>query len=112
MPSSKPERRLNDILDNVASIEEALGGRTEADLAADTVLQDAILFRLLRISEAATKLGEQAEQLVPDQPWRQIRSLGNHLRHEYDDIALDQIWIICRRDLPRLAESCRRALGL
>ena len=47
------------------------------------LLQDAVLFRLLRISEAAVKLGPEAERLAPDQPVaRQSARLANVLRHE------------------------------
>ena len=56
-----------------------------------------------RISEAAAKLGELAPALMPDHPWRDIRALGNRLRHDYDDIGQDRLWEIVRSDLPLCA---------
>ena len=41
---------------------------------------------LERISEAARKLGDAAEELCPAIPWPQLRAIGNFLRHEYDRI--------------------------
>ena len=42
-----------------------------------------------RISEAAKKLGQLAEELCPTVPWASVRFLGNFLRHEYDRV--DQV---------------------
>jgi uncharacterized protein with HEPN domain len=36
------------------------------------------------------------DALVPGQPWDKIRSLGNVLRHGYDEIDLRVIWRIAR----------------
>jgi uncharacterized protein with HEPN domain len=111
LPSNKPARRFQDILDNIAWILRDVGDASETEFLESQLLQDAVLFRLLRISEAASKLGALAEALAPDQPWQQIRSFGNALRHEYDAIALRQVWIIVVRDLPPLMSSCRAALA-
>ena len=40
--------------------------------------------KLQVISEAAVRLGEQAEALCPGLPWRDVREIGNWLRHQYD----------------------------
>lgn len=110
MPSSKPARRFYDIIENIGWILEDVAQFSEAEFLERRVIQDAVLLRLLRISEAAVKLGAVAEELAPEQPWQQIRTLGNALRHEYDSIALEQIWIIVQRDLKPLLETCEAAL--
>ena len=54
------------------------------DLAAfeeDRKTYDAVERCLERISEGAAKLGDTATALMPEQPWRKIRALGNRLRH-------------------------------
>lgn len=110
LPSSKPARRLRDIIENIGWILDDVEQFSEAEFLEKRVIQDAVLLRLLRISEAAAKLGAVAEEIVPEQPWQQIRALGNALRHEYDSIALNQIWIIVQRDLQPLMEACEQAL--
>ena len=52
-----------------------------------------------------------AEALAPDQPWAQIRAFGNAIRRDYDDIRLEQVWVVVRRDLPSLLEACDKALA-
>ncbi len=65
---------------------------------------------LLIVSEAARKLGSHAEQLAPDQPWADIRSIGNVLRHQYDEIDPEVIWSIVQRDLASLKAAAQRAI--
>jgi uncharacterized protein with HEPN domain len=54
------------------------------------------------ISEAATRLGNEAEQQTPHQPWRDIRGIGNQLRHAYERVDLNTIWNAVTDDLPLL----------
>jgi uncharacterized protein with HEPN domain len=67
--------------------------------------------KLLVISEAAIRLGEEAEHLCPDVPWREIRGIGNWIRHQYDRIELPTLWKTVRADLPPLKAAVLRALG-
>ncbi|WP_350356023.1 HepT-like ribonuclease domain-containing protein [Acidisoma cladoniae] len=47
---------------------------------------------------------------MPDEPWADIRGMGNRLRHAYGRISLDVIWNTVRDRLPSLETSARRAL--
>lgn len=111
VPSDKPLRRLGDIVENVRAIESYTAGMDLHAFANDRKTYDAVERCLERISEAAGKLGDTASTLVPDQPWAQIRALGNRLRHEYDTIREDRLWEIIQVDLPRLIAACEMALN-
>jgi len=65
---------------------------------------------VLIISEAAVRLGEDAEFLCPGLPWRDIRGIGNWLRHQYDRINPDAVWITIADDLPPLKAAVEKAL--
>ena len=110
MPSEKPVRRLEDIIDNAQAIQRYVAGMDLAAFEEDSKTYDAVERCLERISEAATKLGEMAPSLMPDQPWRTIRALGNRLRHEYDAIREDRLWDIVQVNLPSLRAACENAL--
>ena len=66
--------------------------------------------KLQIISEAAIRLGEEAERRCPDIPWRDIRGIGNQLRHAYERIDLNTIWNAVTDDLPALKVGVQRAL--
>jgi uncharacterized protein with HEPN domain len=78
---------------------------------ADERASFAVLHALLIVSEAARRLGADAEALTPNQPWRDIRGLGNVLRHEYGGVDLNAIWTIVADDLPTLKRAIEPALA-
>jgi uncharacterized protein with HEPN domain len=110
MPSKNPHLRLRDIVENARLIEAYTRGLSRDAFERDPLRRDATLYSLLRIAEAARKLGDAAEELVPGQPWRGIRAFGNALRHDYDALNLDRVWEIVARDLPALRAACEAAL--
>ena len=91
-PSSRPSLRFQDILENIARIRAHLLDCDDEEFAADDLRRDAVERCLQRIAEAAAKLGPLAEELVPNVPWQKIRSMGNVLRHNYDETDPELIW--------------------
>jgi uncharacterized protein with HEPN domain len=76
----------------------------------DGKTRDAVERCLERICEAAHRLGGRAAQLMPNQPWSDIRGMGNRLRHAYDRLDLDIVWNTAGDLLPLLAADARHAL--
>jgi len=110
VPSSDPVQRFSDIIENIEAIERFTAGMDLRGFAeADQTIR-AAKYSLLVISEAATKLGGLAADLCPSIPWREIRGLGNRLRHDYQSVDVVRIWLLIERDLPPLKAACRDAL--
>ena len=110
MPSKDPVQRFQDILENVSRIEVYTAGMNTEQFLED-LTYDAVERYLERISEAAKKLGDEAEVLCPGIAWPQLRALGTFLRHEYDRIEGERIWIMVERDLPLLRAAVEAAVG-
>jgi uncharacterized protein with HEPN domain len=110
LPSEKLARRLEDIIENAQAAIGYTAGMDEVTFLGNRLVYDAVERCLERISEATAKLGDLAPLLLPDQPWRDIRALGNRLRHEYDDIRQERFWEIVQNDLPSLSAACEDAL--
>lgn len=108
--SDRAADAFRDIVENIEAIETYLGGVSQPALAEDRRTIDAIERCLMRISEAAIRAGERATEICPRQPWRDIRGLGNHLRHRYDRVQFELIWLIVTRDLPSLKRDLVNAL--
>jgi uncharacterized protein with HEPN domain len=87
LPSEKPARRLEDIVENAQAVLRYTAGMSEFTFEGNRLVYDAV-----------AKLGELAPVLVPGQPWRDIRALGNRL------------WDIVQTDLPALLAACEDAL--
>jgi uncharacterized protein with HEPN domain len=110
LPSSKVPRRLRDIIENAEAILRYTKDMDAAAFAEDDLVRNAVERCFERICEASAKLGDMAGDLMPGHPWRKIRSLGNVLRHEYDDIEHGRLFEIVRNDLPGLLAGARDAL--
>jgi uncharacterized protein with HEPN domain len=106
-----PERLFADIADAIAMIEQFTFGMNLEEFRSNPMAVAAVERKLQIISEAAIRLGEDAEKSIPDQPWRDIRGIGNYLRHAYERIDLDTIWAAVTDDLPPLKAAVLRELA-
>jgi uncharacterized protein with HEPN domain len=110
VPSSDPVQLFANIVENIDHIERFTRGLDGAAFAENDQAIFAVKYALMIISEAAIKLGDTAAALQPNIPWREIRGIGNRLRHAYDSIDLTRIRLLIERDLPPLKAACQEAL--
>ena len=112
MPSRHdPADSVADIIENADRIASYLTGLDRQRFERDGRTRDAVERCLERICEAAHRLGKHAEQLMPGQPWGDIRGMGNRLRHAYDRVSLEIVWNTARDRLPALVTEARLALA-
>ena len=104
--------RLRDILDAILMIGRFTEGMDFESFREDAKTVAAVERKLLLISEAAIRLGDEAPMLCPDQAWPKIRGTGNWIRHQYERIDLESIWATVQYDLPSLMVSVQRALSV
>jgi uncharacterized protein with HEPN domain len=111
LPFEDQKTLLRDIHQSIALIEEFVRGMDLPTYRRDAKTQAAVERMVLIISEAAVRLKDDAERLCPGVPWRDIRGIGNWLRHGYDRIDAEVIWDTIRVDLLPLKDSVERALA-
>lgn len=112
MPSRHdPADSLYHMIENAERVARYLAGMDRQSFEQNEWARDAVERCIERICEAAYRLGERAEELMPSQPWGDIRGMGNRLRHAYDRIDIDIIWKTAQARLPELAAEAKRALG-
>lgn len=112
MSTRDPAQRFRDIISNIDAIAASCAGLSKEQFLSDPDKYDATERRIGRISEAAVKLGEVAERLAPDQPWSEIRGIGNWLRHDYPNVLQDLIWQTIAEHLAPLRTDCEKALAI
>jgi uncharacterized protein with HEPN domain len=111
LPFREPWLPLQDILDAITAIGVFTSGLDLSAFKADPKTVAAVERKPLLISEAATRLGEQADVLCTGLPWRDIRGTGNWLRHQYEHVAPETIWRTVVDDLPPPQASVQQALS-
>jgi uncharacterized protein with HEPN domain len=112
LPFREPTLSLRDILDSIDMIVQFARGMDFEAFREDPKTVAAVERKLLLVSEAAMRLGEDAERLCPGLPWHNIRGIGNWLRHRYDRVDVETVWNTVVDDLPPLRSGVLRALAL
>ena len=107
-----PQRLFADILEAVGMIEQFTAGMDFEAFRSNPMAVAAVERKLQIVSEAAIRLGDEAEKRIPSLPWRDIRGIGNQLRHAYERIDLNTIWKAVTDDIPPLKAAVQRALKL
>ena len=112
MPSRHdPADSLHHIIENAARIARHLAGMDRRAFEDSEAARDAVERCIERVCEAAYRLGDQAEALMPGQPWSDIRGMGNRLRHAYDRIDGAIVWNTASVRVPQLAAAAAQALA-
>ncbi len=112
VPFSDFGRAFRDIVDAISLIDEFTSGMDFDGFREDPRTIAAVERKLLVISEAAIRLGQEGALRCPGPPWGEIRGIGNWLRHQYDAVELPVVWKTLRDDLPPLKAAVLRALAV
>ncbi|MEJ6783310.1 HepT-like ribonuclease domain-containing protein [Aminobacter sp. Piv2-1] len=99
---------LAEILAALDGIEKATSGKTLHDYEQDWLLKHGVQRGIEIISEAARHLPAELLVTEPEIPWKQIRGIGNVLRHEYHRIADPIVWAVVTDSLPTLRKAIER----
>jgi uncharacterized protein with HEPN domain len=89
-----PVIAIQDCLAEIALLHEIAARMTLETFKSDPLVRRAAAYAIQTISEAVRRLPEEWLADFPTQPWAQIKSIGNRIRHEYfriDDVILWEI---------------------
>lgn len=103
-----PRSLFGDMLDAIDRITLYTDGMSLEVFQADAKTIDAVERCLQRLIEAAIRLGDDGPRYLPNQPWADIRGMGNWLRHAYDRIDTVILWNTIDEQLPRLRADLER----
>jgi len=106
----KDEKRLRDILGAIETI-ESYSVSSYAEFVSDEKTQEAILYNLIVIGEAANRVSDEFQEKFHLIPWSSMIGTRNIIVHGYDQVKLQIIWEILQRDLAKLKVEIHRAIG-
>ncbi|MEM1427383.1 MAG: HepT-like ribonuclease domain-containing protein [Cyanobacteria bacterium P01_H01_bin.130] len=114
MSSRGDSDRLQDIEGAISSIERDTSGLNEEQFFSNQTKVQSVLYSLMVIGEAASKLSQEAKNMSPSTDWIAIKGLRNFIAHEYFKVKSDVIWDIITSELPTLkstVESIKSEIG-
>ena len=95
------QEKVTDILDAIEAI-EAYSVSSFEEFLADSKTQDAILYNLIIIGEAANQISEEFQEQYYTIPWSSMIGTRNIIVHGYDQVKLQIVWKILQHDLASL----------
>jgi uncharacterized protein with HEPN domain len=102
---------LAEIIEALDGIEAATTGKSLDDFSANWLLKHGVQRGIEIISEAARHIPDDLLILAPEIPWKQVRDVGNILRHEYHRVADPIVWAVVTDNLPPLRLAVQRIQG-
>jgi uncharacterized protein with HEPN domain len=111
VPGETLTQALEDILEHLARIEQFVADVDEDEFRQDARTVFAVHYSWAVIGAVAVRLGDWAEALSADIPWRRLRDLGARLRPGSERIDLSVLWRLVVEDLAPLQLSAMRALN-
>jgi uncharacterized protein with HEPN domain len=101
---------LLDMLTYARRILQRLAQTSRETFEADINLQESIVFNLIVIGEAATKVSQGARFAHAEIPWTDISDMRNRLVHGYFAIDFNKVWKAVTEDVPALIEGLESIL--
>lgn len=102
---------FRDILEGIDRIDLFIDGMDFEVYRDDLKTKSAVERQLQIITEAAYRLGNEAEILCPGPDWKGYMGMGNILRHGYHKVNDQVVWDTVKIDLPPLKAAVLKALA-
>ncbi len=90
------------MLDGMNKAELLLEGVSYSQFESDFRINFALVRSLEIIGEAAKRLPEQVRQKYPDIPWKGMAGMRDRIIHGYDNVDLQLVWDVVKRDIPQI----------
>jgi uncharacterized protein with HEPN domain len=103
-----PTIAIRDCLAEIAILHEIEGRMNLRAFRSDPIVRRAAAYAIQTISEAVRRVPDHWLADFPTEPWGQIKSIGNRIRHEYfriDDAILWEIITVDTHALKTVMES-------
>ena len=110
MPFRANETHLSDIVESIDRIAAFLADMDFDAYRTDLKTKSAVERQMQVITEAAKRLGHDAETLCPGPDWKGFFRMGDILRHCYHNVDDEIVWNTVKDELPPMREAIMKAL--
>ena len=75
------------------------------DFLEDRTVQRSCSFSLFQIGEFVKRLSSETREKYDDIDWRGIAGMRDVIAHGYDEIIVEELWIVINKDVPVFKQS-------
>ena len=101
---------VEDILDAMDKAEILLEGVTYDQFEADFRINFAVVRALEIVGEATKRLPMSLRQEYPKIPWNKMAGMRDRIIHGYDNVDLEIVWDVVKRDIPKIKPKIQQIL--
>ncbi len=106
----REELYLQDILESITEIESFLQDTDKNKFLGSSLLQSAVIHKIMIIGEASARLSKDLKTRYPNTPWKNIIGLRNITAHAYFSIDWELIWATANTRLIPLRKEVNEIL--
>ena len=99
---------IKDIRESIENIEEYVKNLSEEQFKRNIQIQDAVIRRLEIIGEATKKIPKSIKSINKEIPWEKLSQYRDFIIHSYFLASLNRIWIVIKKDLPKIKENLKK----
>jgi len=113
MTESRPDDLIAHIKQAALDAQMFVRDMEREDFERDRKSQQAVIYSLLIVGEAATKIMDRYPGFVlenPHIPWRNMRGMRNRFAHGYFDIDLNIVWDTVKNAVPELIKQIDKSI--
>jgi uncharacterized protein with HEPN domain len=111
MMAKDPTIAVRDCLAEIAVLHDIAARMTLETFKNDPIVRRAAAYAIQTISEAVRHLPDDWLADYPTEPWTQIKSIGNRIRHEYFRLDDAIVWQIITTDTHALKTVMEKMLA-
>ncbi len=100
---------LQDMLEAIVTIQSYSLSTYDLFLQ-DEKTQDAVMYNLIILGEAANRIPVEFQESHPEIPWSSIVGTRNVVVHGYDQVKLQIVWDIINKNLEKLKVQIKELL--
>jgi uncharacterized protein with HEPN domain len=101
---------LQDILNEITSVEEFVAGLDYKGFAPDKKTANAVIRSLEVIGEASKNIPKSVKQRHKDIPWKEMSGMRDKLIHGYFGVDLEVVWVVATEELPLLKKRIKQVI--
>jgi uncharacterized protein with HEPN domain len=102
---------LGEMIEAAEQAQRLVEGYTAAEVGADRMRRDSLLWNLAVLGEAATLVSDETKARFPEIPWRNPTRLRNRVVHGYWSIDIEIVHTTATEQLGEFVQLLRKAVA-
>ena len=102
---------LGEMIEAAEQAQRLVEGYTAAEVGADRMRRDSLLWNLAVLGEAATLVSDETKARFPEIPWRNPTRLRNRVVHGYWSIDIEIVHTTATEQLGEFVQLLRKAMA-